>query len=538
MSQIGIKTKIAVASLTGIGAYFLYNQYQKNNQNIIQSMSDEEIKNKITDIVKNYGKDGQKYKGIYLYSNNTGKVYLRSDDGNIYRAGNLSDCPFLTSPDNKVTSYEITDIYNSFTCSDIPEQYKTQIINACQNNPDNNVRIMIRSAQDFEDTLNKNAVGDIKPDDSICFNNIEGASDLIGLKPAKNIKEFVKSNWEKFGELAEQLGIFLAAAKISVLFAFSVLMLPGILTSTGWDQEKQILMGGQLFLHSITGKAISSLTNYLEDINQKEVIDLAEGQMTKIAEDIAINVGKEVAIYGAKLTLMFFEAISIVGDFLVVSQMFGMIIDIFDWCNLNNTNSMITQNILDNIKSGIDDQMNMQIGTTVLGQPWDPTKNYCQYDLDVATCSNRYQNCTDDAFIKGQVWGDTTKNKKSDGKKTEISENEFCSILTDKDGEYNKYMNEYLNKLKVNYLGQCIKTTTNDELADILQEYIPQYDWSPLKKVNKDNYPMDLFPKSEDARILSIFLVNQNTYVAQFIKDNFYYFLSFFIVILLIILLV
>ena len=112
MSSISIKTKLAIASFASVATYLSYDYYQKkNNETISKQTTDDDLKNAILDSAKNYGKGDQKYKGIYLYSTVSNKLYLRSNDGNIYRAGNLSDCPSLLDPNPNVTVYKISDIF-------------------------------------------------------------------------------------------------------------------------------------------------------------------------------------------------------------------------------------------------------------------------------------------------------------------------------------------------------------------------------------------------------------------------------------------
>lgn len=544
MTSISVKTKLIVASIVSAGAYLCYDYYQKHNAlSVSQPMTDDNVKEKFKKAGLNYGKDDQKYKGIYLYSTSSDSLYLRSTDGNIYTAGKLSECPFITDPNNTVTAYNITDIYNTFKCSGIPDKYKDLYKTQCEKNPNDDINIIITSAADFEKSIKDNAKGDITPEQDVCFDNSQGGNPIAnaGINPASNIKDFVKSNTEKIIEFVEQAGIMFAASKISTLFCISVFVLPGIFESSGWEQTKQSLMGGQMLIHDVLPWIIEKSQTALKEAIDgfgKEAIDLAEGSIVKIAQDIAVVALKGVAAALSKLAVMALESLSAILGPIGFIQMLGMFIDIFDLCHLNNINTQITQSILDNLARGNDMSYNMVAGYGVMGKPWNPVNNYCNYDLEPNLCTMKYNNCTDQAFIQGQKWGDMKTFFKKQGYQTQITEDDYCSEVNGKDSKFTKYVNDYINNLKVNYLGQCIKITTNDDLAEILQLYIPQYDWSVLRSITKDNYPIDLYPKSQDAKMLSIFLVNQNTYVAEFVKNNFYYFLSLFIVILLIIFLV
>jgi hypothetical protein len=123
--------------------------------------------------------------------------------------------------------------------------------------------------------------------------------------------------------------------------------------------------------------------------------------------------------------------------------------------------------------------------------------------------------------------------------KNEITEEEYCGEISKK---YIDYQNEYFNSLKVNSVGQCISEVSNKEIAQKLKLYIgdelPDVDFDSIAGISKDNYPKDLFPSSDFAKQFSIFMVNQNAFAAQFVKDNIYYFISVFTILLLIILLV
>lgn len=543
--MINRNTKIIVASIVILSCFLYYYYYQKNNSYVSKKITDDEMKQKIIDSAKNYGNGDQKYKGIFLYSIKSGKVYLRSTDGNIYKAGNLADCPYLNDPNTTLTSYSITDVNKIYNCLSIPDRYKDIYKKTCDQNPDKDVEILVTSADDFEKFLETNSVGEIKLDQDTCFNNAKGENPITnaGLNPANNINDFVKSNKEKFAEFAFNFGVQVAAIMISFYFAFAVFLLPGIVGSSGWDKTKQSIMAGQMFLHGealpwIKEACENALKKGIEEGVTKESVELAEGSIIKVAEEIAITASREIAVAMTKLALMAIEAVVPILDFIGAVQMIGMIIDIFDFCHLNNINTQIDQYYLDKLAEGNNLSYNMIAGYGVLGKVWDPIYNYCDYDLEPNLCYSKFNNCKKQAFLKGQKWGDNQKNFRYEHPDNEITADEYCDNIMGKNGYFNKYVKEYLNKLTVNHLGQCIKTVTNDEFADILQFYIPDIDWSQIRSINKDNYPLDLYPKDENLKILSIFIVNQNTYVAEFIKNNFYYFLSLFIIILLIILFV
>jgi len=538
MSSISVKTKLAVASFVSIASYLSYQYYQKKNtQDVSKPVTDDDLEKAIIDAAKNYGKGDQKYKGIYLYSTSSNKLYLRSNDGNIYRAGNLDDCPSILDPNPNVTVYKISDIYQTFSCKNIPDQYKNQYNADCKDKPNNDVSVLMTSASDFEKKISDAAVGDIKPSQDICFNNSEGGGDDAngGFKPASTPEKFVESNAQKIAELIAQLGLMVAVERISMFFCMSIFVLPGILQSSGWDREKQTIMGGQMLYGWVIHQLKEMTTEAIEQTATKETVEEADGSILKVCEKIASEIATKMEVQVvAKIFLKFADMINPLMTFITAAQLIGMFIDVFDLCHLNNTNTSITQSILDNLGKGQDLFMNNLANYDIYGAPFDPSIwGYCDYDIDPTNCVSKFNNCKSQTFVKGQKWGDGQKIPSQSGQR-EITKDDYCGDITK---TYQSLVNDYLKNLKVNSLGQCIHTPSNQEWAQILKYYIkdPNIDFSQLENVNADNYPADLYPSSETAKMLDIFLVNQNTYVAQFIKDNFYYFLTLFIVILVII---
>ena len=535
MSSISIKTKLAIASFASVATYLSYDYYQKkNNETISKQTTDDDLKNAILDSAKNYGKGDQKYKGIYLYSTVSNKLYLRSNDGNIYRAGNLSDCPSLLDPNPNVTVYKISDIFETYSCKNIPTQHKDKYKQQCEEKPDNDVNVLMTSESEFEKRISDVAIGDIKPSQDVCFNSSQGGDDNTGLKPAATPEEFVKSNWQKIGELALTLGLMKAVEHISMFFCISIFVLPGIFQSSGWNKEKQTIMGGQMLYGWIVQKLKEKTAEAIAEKATEATVKEADGVILNVSKKIALEVATKMEFVVARVFLAFADLINPIMTAIGITQLIGMIIDIFDWCHLNNANESITQTLLDNAGKGKNIFMNNLINYNAYGEPFDPSLwSYCNYDIDPTLCGEKFDKCISQTFLKGRKWGDG-KNQPSDVGPREITKDDYCGEINN---TYNSYINEYINSLKINSLGQCIHTPSNQEWAQILKYYIkdPNIDFSQLENVNSNNYPSNLYPTSETAKMFDIFLVNQNTYVAEFVKDNFYYFLTLFIIIMVII---
>lgn len=536
-TTISNKTKLAVGALVCGGAYLSYNYYQKNSINsIAKPVTTDELENKLTEAVKNYGK-GDDYKGIYLYSEKTGKIYLRSNDGKFYKAGTLNDCSYLSDPNNTVTIYEITDIYNTFSCKNLPVQYKGEHKN-CKSE-DSSIQIMITSADDFEKKINDNAVGDIIPSPNVCNppSDVKGGNlnQFGGFDMGfKNFEECVQKNYTMLIEMIGEVGLFMAVAKFNMLFAVGMFVIPGIFKGKGWESQKSGIMTGQIALHWSVGKLEEIYGKNIAGIESESLVKEAGGAIEGVSEKIAVGMAKDMGVALFDLGMKMISVIGKMCDGLGELQMLGMILDVFDFCHLNTTDNNITQDILDKWAAGNQLGFENAMGFKMqYPNIWDPVNNYCDYDLDPKKCSLKFNKCKGEGFIKGQKWGDGSKNI---GKTTEITEKEYCGDI---DKEFDDLVNEYLDNLKVNAFGQCIEKRSNKQTAQILQKSIPSIDFSPISGVTADNYISNgLFPTNQYSKMFSIFLVNQNVVAAEFVKDNFYYFLSLFIVILLIIFLV
>jgi len=537
---ISNKTKLAVGALLCGGAYLSYDYYQKNSlDGISKPITDEELESNLKDAAKNYGK-GDDYKGIYLYSQATSKIYLRSNDGKFYRAGTMDSCPYLSSPDNTVTIYEITDIYNTISCKNLPPQYQKKYGDSCKDDK-GSIQVMITSADDFEKKINDSAVGDIIPSPSICNppSDVKGLNNFGGFDMGfSNFKECLEKNWPMLLEMVGQVGLFMAVAKFNLLFAIGMFVIPGIFKGKGWESQKSGIMTGQIALHWAVGKLQEIYKVNIDGVDSKALVDASDGAIEGVSEKIAIGMARDM---GTALFDLGMKMVSIIGkmcDGLIWAQMLGMLLDVFDFCHLNTVDNNISQDLLD--KWAVSNQLGFENALGFKMQypnMWNPVNNYCDYDLDPNKCSLKFKNCNSQSFLKGQKWGDGIFN--DNRKPTEITEADYCGDETGKDGEFNKYVNEYLDKLTVNAFGQCIETISNKQMAQMLQDKMPDYDFSPIAGVTKDNYITNgLFPTNDYAKMFSIFLVNQNVVAAEFVKDNFYYFLSLFIVILLIIFLI
>ncbi len=545
MPEISNTIKIIVAIVATIVCYFSYKYYDNyySPDVISEPLPDNIMIEQLKEKARNYPDSNTQYKGIYLYSTTSGKIFLRNKDGKIYKAGNLSDCPYLK--DDNITAYEIKDVVTTFNCSVIPDKYKNNCVGKTTST--DSVQITTMTAEEFEKKLEDNA----EPGDDytipvyVCNppSDVKGGTNSEAsflFKTYTNFADFVSSNQALILNFIKTFGMMKALQHFPLVFQICVVAVPGIFSTDAWESQKSSFMTMQMISHWFIGTLVEITKSVIKafEAGADFAIKEADGAIMKIATKIAIKIAQKIASEIAiRIFEMILEAITQVLDGLAILQMIGMAIDIFDFCKLNSINNNIDQSILTDLKNVSDLTMNLMFGKEMLyPKIWDPTYNYCHYDLRGDFCEQKFKNCSNQVFLKGQKWGDM-KYIEDKTKTNEITSDDYCKDINN---EFQKYSDEYIENLKVNAYGQCITTTSNPEIAEIFKTYFPDYaqELDFLYNLNSDNYPLDLFPKNDVAKQLSIMAVNENSVVAEYVKSNFYYFLSFFIIIMIIILFV
>jgi hypothetical protein len=542
-NEISNKVKILATGLLCAGSYGTYKFYQKyNTPKLVKPMTDEQLVEKLKKSAEQYPNSNTEYKGIYLYSKTSNKIYLRGKDGKVYNAGNVSDCQYILDEKNPTPAYAIEDIYETYNCSNIPSQYQTQ----CSGSATGSVSVRISTAEEFEKNLEKSVVGDTVISKDSCFppEQIDGGDSLGTLgKTYSKIEEFYRENIDLFVDMAKQFGIFIAVANIHIMFAVAVFVLPGVFSSNEWEATKSGYTTLQILGEWILGHVveISKMAIEAAKPGMKSLINAADGSIMKVSSKLAMKISNGVSV---KVLTVFTKVMSsavMFFDVLGYIQIALMIVDTFDFCKIMTLQNNLNQNILDMEKKMSDNFFIQGVGYKILyPNIWNPSQNYCDYDLDPRYCSLKFSECKSQIFRNGQKWGDNIKNLRTNQTdKNQITQEQYCSDISKK---YQEYQIEYIDKLKTNSFGQCLTQISNKEIAQTLKLYagdrLPGVDFDSIIGINKNNYPDDLFPKSDFAKQFSIFLVNQNSFAAQFVKDNIYYFLSVFIVILIIILFV
>jgi len=509
---------VAAVLISGICVgYFFY--YQKKNQPPPIDLNDTTAA-ELKKSASGYPGNSTSFKGIYLYSSENNSLYLRTVDNKVYNCGKLSDCPSILSDSSTETVYQIKDIVGVYNCASIPDQYKDK----CGGKTTGDIVVKLKTAAEFEDDLKKKSVGTITPDINVCY---QSSNSTIGDTPfgktPKSFGEFLDDKKMEIIEFAAQFGVMIAVGHFFGIFGMLTMLIPGFL-GHGWHVAKTGFMTGQILGHWVIGKMSQFIATKVSEAGAKELILAGEGQIAKVTEKFAV----EATVYLSKESLLLLgKVIASVGDMfdgIGVIQMLGMFIDVFDFCGLNVIDNNLTQDLFDSSKKSSD--MLLYIGTSGLTYPtiWDPTRNYCDYDLNPFTCDMKYKECpiTSKWASPGTVY-------------TKQTAEVYCKEPND---SFKADIDEYLSKLKTNSQGQCIAVLDNKTLGQLFKKYVGGgFDWESVGTVDAKNYPLSL-PDNKVLQALNVLLVNRNAIVASYVYQYRYFLLSFMIVLLIVMFLI
>jgi hypothetical protein len=297
------------------------------------------------------------------------------------------------------------------------------------------------------------------------------------------------------------------------------MIIPGFLSADKWSKQKSWFMTGQIIAHWMIGN-LSKYFSSITDVEKGELIKAAEGEISEVTTEVSIRASTFIAKKLFGLLQDFIGAIGSMMNGIGEIQMFGMFIDVLDLCGLNSLDNNLTQLLFDSSKKTSD--MLLYIGTSGASFPtiWDPTRNYCDYDLNPLTCDSKYTDCS-----VTSPWG-------SPGTPyTKQTADEYCKVAND---SFSADMNEYLSKLKTNSQGQCIVSPDNKALAELFKKYVGGgLDWDSIASVDAKNYPLSL-PDNKVLEALNVLLVDKNAIVASYVYQYRYFILSFMIVLLIV----
>lgn len=506
---------IAAVVITGIcvGYYFYYQHKNKPSIDLTDNVVEELKKS-----ASGYPGNSSNFKGIYLYSLANDSLYLRTLDNKVYNCGKLSQCPMILSDSSTETIYQISDIVNVYNCATISNQYKDK----CGGKTTGDITVVVKTASEFEDDLKKKSVGNITPNVNVCYQSTgPSTGDSSFGKTYHSIVDFLNDKKWEILEFAGQFGVMAAVGHFYGIFGMVSMLIPGFMSGNKWGVEKTSFMTGQIIGHWMIGKLSEFVAKKTAEAGEREaLIAAADGQIAKVSEKWAIEgsvfLAKESYVLLGKLIGSVGNMMDGIGEI----QMLGMLVDVFDFCGLNSLDNNLSQELFDSAKISSDKLL--YIGTSGITFPtiWDPSYNYCDYDLNPLTCDTKYKDCPITSS-----WGSPG------GLYIKQTADVYCKAAND---SFNADMNEYLDKLKTNSQGQCITTLDNKALAQLFKKYVGGgLDWDSIASVDAKNYPLSL-PDNKVLEALNVLLVNRNAIVASYVYQYRYFILSFMIVLLIV----
>jgi hypothetical protein len=498
MVEISTKVKVIVFVVFFIALLIaFYIIYKKKTE-----ISDESPTDKILNSVK--AGDVQ----IYCYSTTTDTIYMRDINANYWIVGPSAQCPTLAQ-----TAVQIQDVYATFSCDKIPDEYKDK--NYCgeyTGQSDKFVNILIKSASDTEAAIIKNAnKKTYTPSLTSCFatSSPSGNNNSPNLNPISFLKQkfmslgdWFKSHADEIKESAisagTQLGLMGIVVAMTNKWAIIMFLLPTIINGTNAQRIQAGAFGGQMVIEHLLQAALKSVTETIATRTAAETADI-------VGESIFDSIISSAVDCGLRAIA---SAIPIVNTILTVFMLLGMFIDIFDPCGLNS--GTLAQSDLDKIKLAYDGAYSAVTGGISYPTVWDASL-ICEYNLD---CNVHWNNC-----MSAQAKAATTKD-----------------IVCKADQDLlKKYSNEYMAALKYNSMGQCINrdpngiNITNQALQKMLEEAVPSVDWSSIGSATKDDIVKSL-PTNLNLKNIDLLFTDNNYIEANYVA---YHWIIFSVIILL-----
>jgi len=429
--------------------------------------------------------------GIYLYSEQSNKLYYKDKNGSYFIVKDGTTCTGLM---NK--SIPIIDITQTFYCDKVPDQYK----NKCSSSdPNTYITVTIKTAQEFEDSIKNSPL--INPNLNDCVSDSNISDTNVNLYTT--LESYIIQHKDDIIELGIQVGIMKALEKVLNHWAILVFIIPMVTSS----QKDMRVKGGIQSAAFIGPLILSKVSEYILEWQAKSA--------TEVVGKEAFETSMECITYAAREALFFtrtalqnvidfamaIPGVNILASLAEIAFIGGMILDAVDACGLNS--GYFTQDILDKYKTSLD--LSIQKMDPSFLEIFDAS-NICSYQLLEA--SSQWNFCLSD---------DDKKNKDKDA-------------FSKTDGELiNKYQNEYLDKLTVNSLGQpLLPIYTNKDLASIFNQNVGGIDWSSIAT---DQY---VFGNKNDkiGQQLALIFTDENVVYASYIYHYFYILIIFIIILL------
>lgn len=456
----------------------------------------------------------------YLFSKTSNKLYMKDISGEYWDAGLAGDCIVLSSSPSTTV---IADVYGTYNIDTLPPKYKNSA--GCTNlNPDGSdyCRVLLQTADDYEKFIVKNIKGKYVPSAVSCSgagsgSNGAGVGSDFGkmlLASMKNIfmgpLEFLNEHKDELIQLASTVGEIVAVTRILSNFAAGRMLAP--LVAPAFIMMQAVINGNT---QGIEEAAVQSgffafkagVDKFLEKTAAEGGEDAGLSLASSTSEELITATVEEAASAATEIATTMAAAVAPVLVAIELVMVAGMILDMLDLCGFNK--GYLDQSTLDTLKDSYSKLLYNSTNGTSYPILWNAVNN-CEYQLDDL---KYWYNC--------MTPDEQAKNPQST----------YCKDYSDKINQYSK---EYLNSLKVNSQGQCLKSVSNIELQRYLQEIAPQFTWDEIGALTNAKIKKITLPTNNTLKKMDLLFTNKNVIVASYV-DHYWYLVVLFMILVLII---
>lgn len=480
--------------LSGIGCYLIYKNKNKPVENLLKP-----------DLLQEFKKNLQK--GIYFLSKTTNTLYFKStEDGGYYKVKDGTSCQGILK-----NAIIIRDVYN------IIKDENTGKYNL----------IMIQTAKEYEDSIIKILLGEVTPTPAECIDPVEPSGFAVEYqniisRGINTFEDYCSSKLPNIINFAKTMGPIMTASLLLKQWTFLVIVIPQF--CSGNPQEQ--LAGGVFTGFEFTKIGLEKLRDItvawdaakVEKTIQESTITTIDGKVevsvVKGAERVAIDASVELAVTLKYALESILQLVSKLLSGVEMLMLIGMIVDIFDPCNLNS--GLMTQNVLESLKQSYDKMFHQTMSN--LG-------------MDITSDFKADMICDYKIMPQSQFWSKCLND-------TEKAKTDLPTFIKNEGGisdddKLKNYVNEYIEALTVNSQGmQITKNMTNDSLAKMFKNTIGgDINWDAISDMNPNDVKNFLTMDNKELQKFDLLLTGQNVLYAAYLNQYFYVFLIFFIII-------
>lgn len=474
--------------------------------------------------------DSVKSGGVYFLGSGDRLIY-RDLSGAYYDAGGCNDCLAACSG-----AIQVTDVYKFLSCADLPPTMKNLCPDDDQSDDKRFVPVLLKTAKEYTDELLSQSSGKITTADCLATLNggVSGQDKLQDQQVLKTVADFMNSGsssiWdylsahkEAITELITQFGDLIALQKVLGEFGPLILMMPLLETERG-RLNFGVMTGFMLsakvwksYIRVWLSSAIESLSVKTEEKIMEEVGEHVMEYALRLTVEIAMRFTVNAVKFAVMEVMM---AITELTDglffFADIVMLVGMIVDAFDPCGLND---VFSQADMDAINTGWNNAYYLNL-----------LQSYKSYPVEWY-----YENVVSSGIICG-LGGNSTQATRLTIDMLSVPDRAPPSLgddptdPCDADNQVlRSYTNLYFNNLKVNSLGQCIQTVTNDYLTQRMRSM-----GFPVNDISGKGFQLHASDFSKALDYLDMQFANQNVIVARYIKRYWVWVLLFVIMVVVI----